>query len=309
MRVCGRVSHEPPPPRVLANLEKRFLVYRQCVSMRAIHPGLALALAAATANASPQRPDVNPFSGAWSGGGRFTSDAGASACEYSGPAEPASVSLTLEPESAPTGGYLSLDLPAAGATCPAFKARYRIEEVRLSGNSLMFSDAAGNEWHLTLRDGHLKGMAFSSHFSGEVDLGPGISASSPSPTPSPVPGTASPAAAGAKAEAPKASVWKGVGGVVAANIVGAGAFIGLNAALKDSKAISSNTQTCSIRSCVTAGPGDCQCNTNIASGASCGSTSAGAPYAAACNPPSLPCQSDLSCNNLICEDKFGRCPF
>jgi hypothetical protein len=28
-----------------------------------------------------------------------------------------------------------------------------------------------------------------------------------------------------------------------------------------------------------------------------------------CNLPSLPCESDLSCNNGLCEDRFGRCPF
>jgi len=278
-----------------------------------LHPGLALLLAAATASATPQRPDVNPFSGGWAGGGRFTSEAGASSCEYSGAAEAPAVALTLEPESAPTGGRVSLDLPAAGEACPALVARYRIEEVRLSGNSLMFSDAAANEWHLTLRDGHLKGMVSSPHFSGEVDLAPAVGSPLPSPAPSPAPGAAIPAAAtdkpGAKPEAPKASVWKGIGGIIAANVIGAAAFVGLNKALGDSSKASSNTATCSIRSCVAAGPGDCQCNTNVANGASCGNTTSGVPYAQACNPPSQPCQSDLSCNNFICEDKFGRCPF
>lgn len=287
---------------------------------------LLLTLAAASANAAPQRPDVNPFSGNWSGGGRFTSEVGASACEYAGAAEPASVSLLLEPASGPTGGFISFDLPSAGAACPAVKARYRIEDVRVSGNSLNFGDAAGNQWHLTLRDGRLQGMASSSLFSGEVDLNPAAAPpaapvdASPSPSPSPssptggagaAPGGTAPSgsAVAAAPVPPKGSFLKGVGGVIAANVVGAGAFVGLNKLLKDNNSTTSTTPACSIRSCVTSGPGDCQCNTNLTNGASCGNTTSGVPYAMACSPPSLPCKSELSCNNFICQDASGNCPF
>ena len=283
---------------------------------------LAFSLAAATARAAPQRPDVSPFTGPWAGGGRFTSDAGAHACEYLGAAEPPSVSVVLEGASGPSGGQVSLDLPAAGTSCPALKARYRIEDVRVSGNSLGFADAAGNQWHVTLRDGRLQGMVSSSGFSGEVDLNPAsgppaLPAPAASPSPGPAAGGAGPTpasaasatGAGGTAEPRKGSMWKGVGGVIAGNVVGLGALAGLNRALNDSKNTSSNKVTCSPRTCVAAAPGDCQCNINLTNGASCGSTSSGVPYAGVCNPPSVPCQSDLSCNNGLCEDKAGRCPF
>jgi hypothetical protein len=282
-----------------------------------------LSLTAAVASAAPQRPDVSPFTGPWAGGGRFTSEAGAQACEYVGLAEPPSVSVVLEGASGPSGGQVSLDLPAAGASCPALRARYRIEDVRVSGNSVGFADAAGNQWRVTLRDGRLQGMVSSPRFNGEVDLNPASTppaAPSPAPSPSPGPeaGTAAPVAAPApqasaatdgKAPPRKGSVWKGVGGVIAANVVGLGALVGLNKALNDSKAPASNTVTCSPRTCVAAAPGDCQCNNNLTNGASCGTTSSGVPYAGVCNPPSLPCQADLSCNNGLCEDRLGRCPF
>ena len=278
---------------------------------------LVLSLTAATASATPQRPDVSPFTGPWAGSGHFTSDAGAQPCGYVGAAEPPAVSVVLEGASGPSGGHVSLDLPAAGDSCPAVKARYAIEDVRVSGNSVSFADAAGNQWHVTLRDGRLQGMVSSPNFSGEVDLNP-MSAppAPPTPAPSPSPGPATGAAAtgagtGAdgKPAPPKSSVWKGVGGIIAANVVGLGALVGLNKVLNDTKATNPGAVTCSPRTCVAAAPGDCQCNINLANGASCGNTSSGIPYAGVWQPPTLPCQSDLSCNNGLCEDRAGRCPF
>jgi hypothetical protein len=197
------------------------------------------------------------------------------------------------------------------------KARYALEDVRVSGNSVSFADAAGNEWHVTLRDGRLQGMVSSPNFSGEVDLNPASAppAAAPQPSPSPAPpagGAAAAAGTGAdgKPVPPKSSVWKGVGGIVAANVVGLGALVGLNKVLNDTKATNPNAVTCSPRTCVAGAPGaECQCNINLANGASCGNTATGIPYAGICSPPTLPCQSDLSCNNGLCETRDGRCPF
>jgi hypothetical protein len=279
--------------------------------MRALLP-LFLSLAASAASAAPQRPDVSPFTGPWAGSGRFTSDAGAS-CAYVGGVEPPSVSLVLEGSSGPSGGHVSLDLPAAGESCPALNARYALEDVRVSGNSVSFADAAGNQWHVTLRDGRLQGMVSSPNFSGEVDLNPASPPHAAAPQASPSPGATAGSAAGAgpngKPLPPKGSVWKGVGGIIAANVVGLGALVGLNKALGDNKTTTANGVTCSPRTCVAAAPGDCQCNINLTAGASCGSTAAGVPYAGVCGPPTLPCQQNLSCNNGLCEDSAGRCPF
>lgn len=279
---------------------------------------LVLSLTAANASAAPQRPDVSPFTGPWAGSGHFTSEAGGQSCGYVGAASPPSVSLVLEGASGPSGGFVSLDLPRAGDACPAVTARYAIEDLRVSGNSLSFGDAAGNEWHVTLRDGRLQGMVSSPNFSGEVDLNPASAppstAATPTPSPSPAPpagGTPAGAATGpdGKPVPPKGSVWKGVGGIIVANVVGVGALVGLNKALNDTKVTSSNGNICSPRTCVAAAPGDCQCNINLTVGANCGSTSGGVPYAGVCSPPTLPCQQNLSCNNGLCEDSAGRCPF
>ena len=53
----------------------------------------------------------------------------------------------------------------------------------------------------------------------------------------------------------------------------------------------------------------CFCEGNVVSGASCGTTSGGAPIGAPCDGSDVPCQASLSCNSGICEDRFGRCPF
>ena len=64
------------------------------------------------------------------------------------------------------------------------------------------------------------------------------------------------------------------------------------------------------RTCIVGAPGaPCFCESNVLSGASCGSTPAGAPLGAPCDGKTTPCQSALSCNSGICEDRDGRCPY
>jgi hypothetical protein len=167
----------------------------------------------------------------------------------------------------------------------------------------------------------LKGIVSSEGaLSGEVSLkrsgAPTAQGQSPAPTSMPASGgqaagggSASPggAAAGAKGGS---SFLSGVGGFVTANVIGLGALFGINKLANEKNQTGNGTVTCSPRSCVAGAPGDpCFCNTTLASGGTCGSTASGVPFAMACSVPAMPCQSDLSCNNGICEDKFGRCPF
>jgi hypothetical protein len=237
----------------------------------------------------PQEPEASPFAGSWSGSGRFTTDAAQTPCRYEGALQPPSVAIELEEKGGIWSGQVILDLPSPPqTTCPPIQARYKVLGARLSGNSLAFDDASGNQWALTLRRERLRGSVASPSFSGEVDLGRG------------------------KSVAPRGggSAWGGIATAVGTGALGAGAFLGVNRLLQDSGQGTGSTPACSPRTCVTGAPGEpCLCNTNISNGV-CPGTTAGIPVNGACNPPSLPCQSELSCNNGLCEDRaFGRCPF
>ncbi|HEY7512996.1 MAG TPA: hypothetical protein VIC87_00880, partial [Vicinamibacteria bacterium] len=186
-------------------------------------------------------------------------------------------------------GSVSLSLEAgADSDCPSVKESGAVERIRVEENSLRFADPSGREWTLSLREGRLHGMVSSASLSGEAIL-------ERSKAPPPVTGSA----------------WKGAATVIGVAAVGTGAFLGVNRLLQDEgESGGSGTPTCSPRTCVAGVPGDpCQCNTTLVNGASCGDTPSGVSFAGACSPPSLPCQSDLSCNNGICEDTFGACPF
>ncbi len=272
------------------------LVYRG-PSMPAT-PLLALLLAVTV----PQAPiDGAPaFGGEWSGSATLTLEAAGISCRY---ASPESRALTLRLTPSAEAGSVALDLPAAGEECPAVKSTWKVTEARVSGNSLAITDDARHQWNLTLREGRLAGLVSGGELSGEVDLG----REPPVPTPPSAASAAPPSSSGASKPV-KGSVLKGTGGFIAANVIGLGALVGLNYALKDKQA-STNTVACSPRSCVAIVAGDCTCNTDVANGAMCGNTTDGVILGGACSPPALPCQSDYSCNNSICEDKFGRCPF
>ena len=97
---------------------------------------------------------------------------------------------------------------------------------------------------------------------------------------------------------------------IGANVVGLSALYGVNKLGKGSSG--SGSLTCSPRYCIVGAPNApcfCDSNSNVVTGASCGSTTAGQPLNAPCNVPDQPCQSGLSCNSNLCEDKFGRCPY
>ncbi len=273
------------------------LVYRG-LSMLAT-PLLATLLMAAVVPQGSTEPS-STFGGDWSGSATLTLEADGNTCRYTAPDSHA---LTLRLAPSADRGSIAVSLPAAGEKCPAMKSLWTVTGSRASGNSLSISDDAGHEWSLTLREGRLTGLVSGGAVTGEVDLGREAALGAPPP------GPATPASSATGAAKPaKGSVLKGTGGFIAANVVGVGALVGLNYALKD-KQKSTGEVACSPRSCVAIVPGDCTCNTEIANGGMCGNTAGGVTLGGACNPPALPCQSDYSCNNSICEDKFGRCPF
>src|SRR5262249_51929430 len=88
------------------------------------------------------------------------------------------------------------------------------------------------------------------------------------------------------------------------------AFYGINRATDDSGQ-NTGAATCSPRDCVFGGPADpCVCNVpNITSGTSGGNAATGGPFGGSCRLPNRLCEAGLSCNNGICDDRFGRCPF
>jgi len=256
--------------------------------------------------------------GHWSGTAKLTDDSAETPCQYVGATDPPAVTLEISGEPAALKGKVTLDItPPAGSSCPPLSETDDVLEATISGSSLRFSDSAGRRWDLALALDVLKGLVSSEGaLSGEVSLkrsaSPTGGAQAPATT---APGgtpTAGGAVPGATAEPSKGggSFLSGVGGFITANVIGLGALFGINKPANDTSKTGTGTVQCSPRSCVAGAPGEpCLCNTPLAGGGSCGSTASGVPFAMACSVPAMPCQTDLSCNNGICEDRFGTCPF
>ena len=100
-----------------------------------------------------------------------------------------------------------------------------------------------------------------------------------------------------------------VGIILGANVVGLGLLYGVNKLGKGSS--ESGVVTCSPRICIVGATinDPCFCEGNVVSGASCGTTTAARPINAPCDGKSVPCQSGLSCNSGVCQDRDGRCPW
>lgn len=255
--------------------------------MRAPFALLSLALVLA---AGGDKKPKDPLVGAWSGTAKFTAATGTPACVWTGGYEPPSATLTIERAAEALTGSLSLDLPAAGETCPALQIKAVLTDVTATDSTLAFKDEAGREWNLGLKLGRLQGLVAGTDGSGEVSLGHG--------------------AVGSKGGG-GGGLTSGVLGIVGANVIGIGALVGINALAKDNKAAEGGiVANCSPRACTVGGPGEpCDCNGNIIAGGACGTTTAGQSVNTTCSLPDLPCQANLSCNNAVCEDRFGRCPF
>jgi hypothetical protein len=258
--------------------------------------------------------------------------------------------VTLEIESKPDAVEVTatIDLPGTpGAPCPPVHKRYSITGAQVTDSTISFRDPAGHEWNLGLRGDRLQGLVgwrsgadeilaegFTGpsgerpliRLSGEVGLarvGPpeaAPTAAAPAAGDSSKTGAAAgtagaPATGGAAGGSKKAEKagGKGLGllpSILAANIIGLGAFYGVKAATDDSGK-NTGQATCSPRYCTYSGVADpCFCDPqNITSGYPCHNVPGGVPYGGACKSPNNPCQAGLSCNNGRCEDKYDRCPF
>ncbi|HET7291045.1 MAG TPA: hypothetical protein VFM88_01345 [Vicinamibacteria bacterium] len=291
--------------------------------------GLAAALGAAALAQQPESEPAGGLAGRWTGAAKLQTD-GAKPCRYEGGLDPPSLILELRADG---GGRLRMNLETpVGTACPPVAVDSPVIDTALTPTTASFKDAQGREWNLALQAGVLRGLFSGTDLSGELTLsrrrGPERRAAaakaaapgtppSPSPSPGPSPSPEPPAEAGGTAEGKggAGSMPKGPGlksgalGFVAANVVGLGALLAVNRAAQDDSA-GTSTLICSPRSCVIGAPGEpCDCTSLITTGADCGQTDAGVPIRGACAPPVLPCQALLSCNNGVCEDRLGSCPF
>jgi hypothetical protein len=289
-----------------------------------------------------QEASSSSLAGTWKGSAVLTNDSPPSSCRYEGGAD--SVVLKIQTADEGLRAILRIEIPGtAGSGCPPLRKRYETGNVVVSGSGVSFIDPAGHTWTLALREGKLVGLvnwtgggkdeplaegyappgasAPLTRLSGEATLGragseeaapaeasalqTGAAASVP-PTGADAnaPQPAAPAAASPQSKK-KSGFWPAF---IGANIVGLGAFYGIKKATDDDS--TGGSATCSPRFCVFSSVGDpCVCNINVTSGASCGSTSTGVVFGGVCNDTDLPCQAGLSCNNGICDDRVGRCPF
>ncbi len=272
--------------------------------------GLAAALGAVALAQQSEPEPTSDLTGRWTGSAKFQSE-GAAPCRYEGGADPPS--LTLELRADGTGRLrLNLETPA-GTTCPAVAFESDVAEATLTPTTARFKDAREREWNLALQAGVLRGLFSGTDGSGELELhrrrgGRRAAAAEKTPAPSPTPGPSpSPEAGAGGAKGP--GMKKGLIGFVGANIVGLGALLAASQATQDDSA-GTTTLVCSPRACIIGAPGEpCDCTSTITTGQACGLTDAGVPIRGPCVLPDLPCQALLSCNNSVCEDRLGSCPF
>ena len=256
--------------------------------------------------------------GTWKGTAVLTNDGSPMACRYEGAAE----SAVLKVQSTDAGPRAIVRLEIAGTPgsgCPPLHKRYEATNVVIAGSAVSFLDPAGHEWSLAMREGRLVGLVAWKGGGKDEPLAEGFA---PPGGPAPLTrlsgevvldrtageGEGAGAAAEPTAKTGAKSKSHFLPAFLAANVVGLGAFYGIKKATDDTS--SGGTATCSPRYCVYGGISDpCTCNINITSGASCGQTTNGVTFGGVCNDKTLPCQATLSCNNGVCDDKLGRCPF
>jgi hypothetical protein len=290
---------------------------------------LALVLLMTTGAARRQEGTAQTVTGTWKGAAKLTNESPPTTCRYEGGEE--SVVIKLQQEEGDQRAIVRLDIPGVpGSGCPPLLKRYEATNVVVTGSAVAFLDPAGHEWTLALRASKLVGLVAwkgggrddalaegytppgspppLTRLAGEVSLtrqeGSAVG-EAPSGSPPETKTETAPAGAGEAPKAGKSMFWPAFLG---ANIVGLGAFYGIKKATDDDA--TSGTATCSPRFCVFGGLVEpCVCNINIVSGGSCGQTTNGVPFGGQCNDTTLPCQADLSCNNGVCDDRVGRCPF
>ncbi len=253
--------------------------------MRAL--AILLTVAIALPSSAAKAPK-DPFAGAWTGTARFTAASGTPACAWIGTYEPPAGKLDLQGSGTALTGTVTLEIPSEDEACPTFKVTSPVSEVVATASTLAFKDASGRSWNLGLKLGRLTGLVSGSDGSGEVSLGRTLEG-------------------GGKGGG---GMLSGTLGIVGANVIGIGALVGINRLAKEKGDEGGIVANCSPRICTVGGPGEpCDCNTPLIAGGQCGQTTAGQSFAQVCDPVNQPCQANLSCNNAICEDRFGRCPF
>lgn len=254
------------------------------------------ARAAEDPKAAALSPALREWVGTWSGSAKLTNEAADAACAYDGATTPPAVTLEIAAAGAALQGTLKLALPApSGSTCTAIEKAADLRDLTASGSSLTFAGPGKHAWTLGRRGQELLGTvawkgaggdeAGALRLSGEVRLHK-------------------------TSGAHKGSTVVAVGGILAANVVGIGAFALANKAGKGNQNAPPQVN-CSPRRCFFISATEpCQCNTTLTSGGVCGSTTNGVGYLGACNVDGgTPCQAGLSCNSGFCEDRFGHCPF
>jgi hypothetical protein len=280
---------------------------------------------------------VTGIAGDWEGWARLDNDWPGHPCRYESREEEVSIRLALASRDGKLQGSVAIDLsPAEGSGCPPVRKRYLVTEVVQAEGLVSLTDSGGHDWDLApKRDGRIlrglmawqqggddqplaEGFAFAdgtrprSRLRGEVRLRKRTA------TPEGVEGEEAAGGAGAEAGpqsgAPEQRTTSGgtyakyVVGILGATAVGLAGLYGVNQLGQGSS--EEGTVTCSPRRCIVGAPGEpCFCEGNVVSGAECGETESGVPIGGACDFPTLPCQALLSCNNNICQDRFGRCPF
>jgi len=294
----------------------------------------ALALPDAALAQEPAATAGPSLAGSWEGWAKLANDWPGLACRYEGGPDATSVRLELGAVAGLLKGSVALDLAAEpGSGCPPLRKRYAIAETIQGPGTLAFTDSGGNEWTLAVRrngtvlQGLLAwrqggpeqplaegfaapgGQRPAARLSGEVRLRRGgDEAGTEEAAAATAPPAESPAAP------PKPSIGAGgharnLGIILGANVVGLGLLYGANKLGKGSS--ESGVVTCSPRVCIVGATinDPCYCEGNVVSGASCGTTDGGAAQNAPCDGVSVPCQSGLSCNSSVCQDRDGRCPW
>lgn len=298
----------------------------------------ALALPATGVAQDPTPAAAAGAAGSWVGWARLTNDWPGQACRYDAGTEATPVRLELAPGAATLQGSVAIDLPAEqGSGCPPLRKRFAIAEAAEGPGTLSFTDSGGNEWTLALRRGgsvlqgllawrqggpeqplaegftRPDGLRPTTRLAGEIRLRRGEASAEPEESAAEEAVAPGPAAAGAAAgPAPSAGAGRHVGNfvkIIGANVVGLGLLYAANKAGKGST--TSGVVTCSPRVCIVGATinDPCYCEGNIVSNASCGTTQSGAPLNAFCDGKAVPCESGLSCNSSVCQDRDGRCPF
>jgi hypothetical protein len=306
-----------PRPGIEAARRRHLLSMGLALALARPDAGLAQEAARTTRQAAAPRAPV--FAGSFEGWATLSNDDPSAPCRYEGTAATTSVRLELGAGKS-TAGSIAIDMPAPeGGSCPALRKRYAIAEVAFEAPRLSFTDSGGNEWTLTERDNgrQLQGLLAWRQGGADEPLAEGFSLAGGKRPLARLSGEVQlhrlvPGASGAAAaQAPAVGAGKEaghIGAIIGANVVGLGLLYGVNKLGKGSS--SSGSVTCSPRVCIVGAPGaPCFCESNVLSGASCGTTPAGAALGAPCDGTTVPCQAALSCNSGVCEDRDGRCPY